>query len=138
MKESNLNHWNESFLKQIPVWCQHETLAYCRPLVGLLALAWILIHSLPLGGVFRALQICFPSNAVHKAALRSMKSTNHSRLASCKGGVWKKLSFGSRWANKVKIMHIIRQQKCCMNASLLFGTPETPKINLSLPITGAL
>ncbi len=36
-----------------------------------------------------------------------MKSTNHRRLASRKGGVWKNESlsesFGSRWANKVKL-----------------------------------
>ncbi len=36
-KASILNHWNESFLKRIPsvsCWRQHETLAYCRPLVA--------------------------------------------------------------------------------------------------------
>ncbi len=32
-----------------------------------------------------------------------MKSTNHRRLASHNGGVCKNVSFGSRWANKVKI-----------------------------------
>ncbi len=65
----------------------------------------------------------FPGNAVHKAALHSQmllyqalqswwnenetNRTNHRRLASRKGGVWKNESlsesFGSRRASKVKI-----------------------------------
>ncbi len=72
------------------------------------------INSLPLGAAF---------NAVHKTALSSQtllyqalqawrnenetNQTNHRRLASRKGGVWKNESlsesFGSRWASKVKI-----------------------------------
>ncbi len=54
---------------------------------------------------------CSPVTAVHKAALftttnTAINQTNHCRLASRKGGVWKNESlsesFGSRWANKVK------------------------------------
>ncbi len=70
------------------------------------------IHSLPLGAAFGANSV-FSGNAVHKVALRSQtllyqafqvrlneNETNHSRLASHKGGVWKNESlsesFGSR------------------------------------------
>ncbi len=133
-KESTLNHWNESFLKRIPsrfmltsTWnisilpphllCEQtwENLIF--------ALVWMKmqIHSLPLGATFGALKIAVSSvTAVHKAALRSQtllyqalqawwnknetNRTNHSRLASRKGGVWKNSSlnesFGNRWANK--------------------------------------
>ncbi len=56
------------------------------------------IHSLPLGAAFGALK-------AHKPCFK-WKSTNHRRLASRTGGVWKNESlnesFWSRWANKVK------------------------------------
>ncbi len=69
-KESTLNHGNETFLKQIP--SQKETLAYCPPT------SW----SISLGlnenaNSFFATRCCiwngsgFPSNTVHKVALRS-------------------------------------------------------------------
>ncbi len=80
------------------------------------------IHSLPLGAAFGALNISVSpvtlyttQHCAHKRCFirhyrrdeMEMKSTNHRRLASRKGGVWKNESlsesFGSRWASKVKI-----------------------------------
>jgi len=102
----------KSFL--IPVWRQHDTLAYCRPLVDLFMLVRmkVQIHSLPLGAAFGALKIavsrqrCTQSSTALSGITGMMQwkwdqSTNHRWL------VWKnkslKESFGSRWANKVKI-----------------------------------
>ncbi len=102
---------------------QHETLAYCCPLVGLFCVS--LNEN---ANSFFATRCRFwsgknsgfPGNTEHKAARSQtllyqalqawwdeIKSTNHCRLASRKGGVWKNESlselFGSRWASNVKI-----------------------------------
>ncbi len=91
-------------------------------LLGLFALVWMKmqIHSFPLGVALGVLKIVFfPVTLVHKVALHSQtllyqafqvrwneNETNHSRLASRKGGVWKNdslsESFERRWASKVK------------------------------------
>ncbi len=80
------------------------------------ALVWMKmqIHSLLLGATFGALKIAVsPVTAVHK--MKSTKQTNHRRLASRKGGVWKNESssesFGSRWGNKVKINAYYKKMK---------------------------
>ncbi len=61
-----------------------------------------------------------------------MKSTNHCRLLSHKGGVWKnesvRESFGSRWANKVKINAYYKTMKVffylvCMS-TCCWGLPK--------------
>ncbi len=66
--------------------------------------------------------------------------TNHCSLASRKGEIWKNeslsKSFGSRWANKVKINAYYKKMKvffdlACMDVNLLLGTPKTKKKNLS-------
>ncbi len=69
------------------------------------ALVWMKmqIHSLLLGAAFGALK-------AHKHCFK-WNQTNHCRLASCKGGVWKNLSFGSCWANKVKINAYYKKMK---------------------------
>ncbi len=64
MKESTLNHWNESFLKPIPVWHQHETLAYFPPL-NENANSLSSTRCCFWGGK----NTVFPGNAVHKVAL---------------------------------------------------------------------
>ncbi len=91
------------------------------------------IHSLPLGVAFGAVKIMVsPVTLVHKVALRSQtllyqafqmrwneNETNHSRLASHKGGVWKNESlsesFGSHWASKVKKKSVF--DLACMSTS---------------------
>ncbi len=60
------------------------------------------------------------------------QSTNHHRLASCKGGVWKNESlselFGSHWANKVKLNAYYKTMKvffdlACMS-TCCWGLPK--------------
>ncbi len=102
------------------------------------------IHSLPLGAAFGAKIAVSPVTAVHKAALHSHQTlqawcnenetnrTNHRRLASRTGGVWKNESlsesFGSRWANKVKINAYYKKMKvlfdhACMS-TCCWGLPK--------------
>ncbi len=126
-KESTLNYWNESFLKPIPsrfmltsTWNISILIPTCSMCWSFL-LVWMKmqIHSLPLGATFGALKISVSAvtlytkqHCAHKHCFirhyrrMKMKSTNHSRLVSRKGGVWKNESlsesFGSRWASKNK------------------------------------
>ncbi len=84
---------------------------------------------------------CFSGNAVHKAAPRSQtlfyqalqvrwddNETNHRRLESRKGGVWKNESFLSCWASKVKINAYYKTMKvffdlACMS-TCCWGLPN--------------
>ncbi len=59
--------------------------------------------------------------------------TNRRRFASLKGGVWENESpnesFGSRWANQLKINAYYKTNKVffypCMHVKLFLGTPKT-------------
>ncbi len=77
-KESTLNHWNESFWKPIPVWGQHETLAYFPPLVGLNenANSFFATRCRFWGGKNSS----FPGNAVHKVALLNTALSGEMRM----------------------------------------------------------
>ncbi len=77
-KASTLNHWKESFLKPIPVWRQHETLAYFPPLVGLNenANSFFATRCRFWGGKNSS----FPGNAVHKVALLNTALSGEMRM----------------------------------------------------------
>ncbi len=150
-KESTLNHWNESFLTMNPKPFHVDVNDddACS-LVGLFRLVWmkIQIHSLPLGAAFGAVKIAVsPVKAVHKAALHSQtllyqalqarwnenetNRTNHCRLASRKGGVWKinhrAESFESRCPSKVKIS---AHYKCFLTLHACQPVIWTPKTKI--------
>ncbi len=65
--------------------------------------------------------------------------TNHRRLASRKGGVWKNESlsesFGSRWASKVKINAYYKKMKVFfdLHVNLLLGTTKTKVLPFHYP-----
>ncbi len=139
-KESTLNHWNESFLKRI----LSRFMLMPKWQINILP-----AHLLPLDAAFGALKIAVsPVTAVHIAALHSAlneidQSYNHRKLASHKRVVWKNESlietFGSRWANKVKINTYYKKVFFwpCMHVNLLLGLPK-PKYEPFIHIIGAL
>ncbi len=107
---------NES--QAVSCWRQHESLAYCPPTCWCIG---ICLNENANSFFATRCHSCFLGNAVHKAALQTLlyqalharlnanetNRTNHHRLATRKGGVWKNESlsesFGSHWAGKVWI-----------------------------------
>ncbi len=148
-KELTLNHWNESFLKWIPsrfmltsTW--NISILSAHLLVSSRRSEWKCKFILcSMCHFWSGKNSGFPGSAVHKAALRSQtllyqalqawwnenetNQTNHRRLASRKGGVWKNeslsKSFGSRWASKVKINAYYKTMKVFFD--LCVWTPKT-------------